>query len=137
MSRTIMLNLDRPRELRLDYNDLSALDDAVRETNPQRYGIVKSLLMIGEGDFNFGALRTFYFHAMRSTEKGMNPIRAGRIIQEALDGGMGFAELANNALLVLQGMGVLQVEVDEVADEGEDADQHPTAAQPRAETTAA
>jgi hypothetical protein len=137
MSRTIMLNLDRPRELRLDYNDLSALDDAVRETNPQRYGIVKSLLMIGEGDFNFGALRTFYFHALRSTEKGMNPIRAGRIIQEALDQGMGFAELANNALLVLQGMGVLQVEVDdeEQADEGEDA--HPTPAQPRAETTAA
>ncbi len=138
MSRTIMLNLDKPHELRLDYNDLSALDNAVRETNPQRYGIVKSLLMIGEGDFNFDALRTFYFHALRSTEKGMNPIQAGRIIQQALDQGMGFAELANNALLVLQGMGVLQVEVDEVADEGEDADTHPTAAQPgRAETTAA
>ena len=127
MARSLTVDLDRPRELRLDYNALSSLDNAVRDSNPQQFGIVKSLLMISEGDFNFDALRTFYFHALRGDEKGMNPIKAGRILQDALDKGMGFAELANNALLVLQAMGVLNVEVDEEG-EGEDAETGPTAA---------
>lgn len=120
MPRSLTIVLDKPRELRLDYNALSSLDNAVRETHG--VGIVKSMLMIAEGDFNFDALRTFYFHALRSDEPGMNPIKAGRIIDEALKNGQGFAELANNALLLLQETGVLQVAEDE---EGDDADEDP------------
>ena len=123
--KEITVDLDKPRQLRLNFTELSRADTEIRLTNPAGVGLVKCMLTVADGDFNFEALRIAYYHALRGADKDINPISAGRIIDEALDReDVGFGDLAMNILRLLQAMGVIDFKIEDEEEEatGESAD---------------
>jgi hypothetical protein len=134
--KEITVTLDKTRRLRLDYSGLSRADQEIRQANPTGAGLVKSMLAIVEGDFNFEALRIVYYHALRGADRDITPPKAARVLDDALErDDVGFAELSMHVLRLLQTMGVINFEIDEAETEGEaDAAEYPTASGAPAET---
>lgn len=120
---TYDVELDRHRTLRCDFNTLQGLDDQLRRE--YGHGLMAVVQEIGQGDVNFGAISTAYWHLLRWQDRDLTRQQVGDILTECLTSGKAdMAKIIEYLIKALEALGIINMDEEQESESEGD----PTAA---------